>query len=63
MLPVYLGDDDTDEDAFAVLRGSGVGIKVGDDRWPTAARGFLPDCRAVVEFLRTWVAHTRTARR
>ena len=63
VLPVYLGDDDTDEDAFAVLRGSGVGIKIGDDRWPTAARGFLPDCRAVVEFLRAWAAHTRTARR
>ena len=63
VLPVYLGDDDTDEDAFAVLRGCGVGIKIGDDRWPTAARGFLPDCRAVVEFLRTWVAHTATARR
>ena len=63
VLPVYLGDDDTDEDAFAVLRGSGIPIKVGDDRWPTAARGFLPDCRAVVEFLRAWAAHTRTARR
>ncbi|MDX9833711.1 MAG: trehalose-phosphatase [Desulfobulbus sp.] len=60
VLPVYVGDDDTDEDAFNVLLGSGIGIKVGDDRWPTAARGFLPDCLAVVDFLRAWVAHTKT---
>ncbi len=63
VLPVYLGDDDTDEDAFAVLRGCGIPIKVGDDRWPTAARGFLPDCQAVVEFLRAWAAHTNIPRR
>ncbi len=62
-VPVYKGDDDTDEDAFAVLRGCGIPIKVGDDRWPTAARGFLPDCQAVVEFLRAWAAHTNIPRR
>jgi trehalose-phosphatase len=56
--PVYVGDDDTDEDAFTVLRGRGVGIKVGDASWPTAALGFLPDCQAVVNFLRTWVELT-----
>ncbi len=60
---VYVGDDETDEDAFTVLRGRGIGIKVGDPFWPTAARGFLPDCRAVVDFLRTWAALTATNRR
>jgi trehalose-6-phosphatase len=53
---VYVGDDETDEDAFAALQGRGIGIKVGDASWPTAARGFLADCRAVVGFLRTWVS-------
>ena len=60
---VYVGDDETDEDAFTVLRGRGIGIKVGDPLWPTAARGFLPDCRAMVDFLRTWVALTAHDRR
>jgi trehalose-phosphatase len=60
---VYVGDDETDEDAFTVLRGRGIGIKVGDPLWPTAARGFLPDCRAMVDFLRTWVTLTAHDRR
>ncbi len=60
---VYVGDDETDEDAFTVLRGRGIGIKVGDPLWPTAARGFLPDCRAMVDFLRTWIALTANDRR
>lgn len=60
---VYVGDDETDEDAFTVLRGRGIGIKVGDPSWPTAAQGFLPDCRAMVDFLRTWVALTAHNRR
>lgn len=59
-LAVYIGDDDTDEDAFTVLRGNGIGIKVGDPSWPTAAHGFLPDCHAVSEFLHTWVRLTST---
>jgi trehalose 6-phosphate phosphatase len=63
VFPVYIGDDETDEDAFTVLRGRGIGIKVGDPLWPTAARGFLPDCPAVVDFLRTWVALTANNRR
>jgi trehalose-phosphatase len=55
---VYVGDDDTDEDAFAVLRDRGVGIRVGSPSQPTAARGFLPDCRAVAVFLQTWITLT-----
>ena len=62
-LAVYIGDDETDEDAFTVLRGRGVGIKVGDSSWPTAAQGFLPDCHAVADFLQTWISLTDTARR
>ncbi len=52
---VYIGDDESDEDAFRVLQGRGVGIKVGDPAMPTAAAGFLPDCVAVRNFLETWV--------
>jgi len=59
-LSTYIGDDDTDEDAFTIIHGRGIGIKVGESSWPTAARGFLPDCRAVVSFLQTWAALTIT---
>jgi len=52
---VYVGDDETDEDAFTAVCGRGIGIKVGDPSWPTAAQGFLPDCQAMVDFLRTWI--------
>lgn len=52
--PVYIGDDITDEDAFRVLPGSGLGIVVrgeGDDR-ETAARFVLLDTDRVRHFLR-----------
>jgi len=60
---VYIGDDDIDEDAFAILRDRGVGIRVGDPSRPTAAQGFLPECGAVASFLRTWIALTANERR
>ncbi len=46
---VYLGDDVTDEDAFAVLGSDDVGIKVGEG--PTLARCRLADGAAVVTAL------------
>jgi trehalose-phosphatase len=56
-LIVYLGDDSTDEDAFRILRRfGGMGIKVGPLREPTSARAHLPDCEAVLEFLRRWAS-------
>ncbi len=51
---VYIGDDDTDEDAFLKIRRRGYGIRVGDADRPTAARGFLPGIPAVREFLEAW---------
>ncbi len=51
---VYVGDDETDEDAFAAIRDRGFGIKVGAGDVPTRARGRLPDCEAVLEFLKEW---------
>lgn len=42
-LPVYIGDDDTDEDAFRALAGRGVGIAVHDGPQVTAAQYALRD--------------------
>lgn len=55
LLTVYLGDDASDEDAFAVLPDA-VTIKVGAAA-PTCARYRLSGPAAVHEFLR-WLAHT-----
>jgi trehalose 6-phosphate phosphatase len=56
VLPFYIGDDITDEDAFRVLQGCGVGVIVKDDESGetpkrSAARYALDDCRQVREFL------------
>jgi trehalose-phosphatase len=56
---VYVGDDDTDEDAFKALPASGVGIKVGPRGVRTSASGRLDDPKAVGRFLETWLTVTR----
>ena len=56
-LVIYTGDDTTDEDAFHLLRGVGVTIRVGNAA-ETAAKFLLPDPTAVYEFLR-WVSRLR----
>jgi alpha,alpha-trehalase len=52
VLPIYIGDDVTDEDAFQALRGHGIGIVVhtGDPK-PTHARYRLADPFRVRQFL------------
>lgn len=50
-LPVYIGDDETDEDAFRALAQRGVGIAVQEAPRATAARYDLPDPDAVRELL------------
>lgn len=51
-LPVYVGDDETDEDAFAVLAdGTGLGVVVGDAHRPTFARFSLSGPQEVTAFL------------
>ena len=52
--PVYIGDDDTDEDVFRALFDVGAGIKVGAENSESAAALRLADCQAVVEFLTEW---------
>jgi trehalose-phosphatase len=50
-LVLYLGDDETDEDAFAALQGRGVGIHVGPEVSDSLADLRLDDPRAVADFL------------
>jgi trehalose-phosphatase len=52
VLPLYLGDDITDEDAFWVLRERGIGIRVGeqDDQPRTTAQYRLRDQEEVRHF-------------
>lgn len=51
VLPVYIGDDVTDEDAFRALKGRGVGIVVREEAYETAAVFSLKDPDEVREFL------------
>lgn len=63
VLPMYVGDDLTDEDAFDALRFSGVGIVVRHDEdgdRPTAANFTLRNPNEVRDFVRRgagWLAH------
>jgi trehalose-phosphatase len=58
-LPIYIGDDDTDEDAFAVLEHRGIGIKVGPQDAVTKAAGRVPDCETVRQILIDWPSGRR----
>ena len=49
--PIYIGDDTTDEDAFAALQAEGMGVLVADEPRQTAARFRLADIEAVRLFL------------
>ena len=51
LLPIYLGDDQTDEDAFQVLKGQGISVFIGPDRLPSEADFFLRNTDEVQEFL------------
>lgn len=50
-LPVFIGDDVTDEDGFAQVRSEGVGIVVGTEDRVTAAHDRLDDPAAVRSFI------------
>ena len=51
LLPIYLGDDQTDEDAFRVLQGRGISVFIGPGRLPSEADFFLQNPDEVQEFL------------
>jgi trehalose-phosphatase len=56
VLPIYIGDDRTDEDAFRALQERGVGILVSEQSQPTAATYSLRDPHEVQQFLRDLTA-------
>jgi trehalose 6-phosphate phosphatase len=50
--PIYIGDDNTDEDAFRTIEKRGVGILVSEQPQPTTARYSLKNPAEVERFLR-----------
>jgi trehalose-phosphatase len=58
VLAIYLGDDETDEDAFRALASTGIAIVVGSDRQRSAAHYWVESVEEVERFLR--VLHERT---
>lgn len=52
VLPIYIGDDATDEDAFGSLKGRGMTVFVGKSR-RTKARFYLKDTFEVAKFLKS----------
>jgi trehalose 6-phosphate phosphatase len=59
----YLGDDLTDEDAFAAMRGRGLGALVSPRLRPTGADVWLTPPRDLLEFLQRWRDAARGAAR
>lgn len=51
VLPFYLGDDETDEDAFRAIKKQGIGILVAEAPQASAARYYLKDVAEVEQFL------------
>ena len=49
--PVHIGDDETDEDAFAALAGMGAGIRVGRPVAASLADWYVRDPDDVAELL------------
>jgi len=54
-LPVHIGDDEPDEDAFEALFDRGFGIRIGDLRVPSRARGRLASWIDLPLFLKNWI--------
>jgi alpha,alpha-trehalase len=59
VLPFYLGDDVTDEDAFKVLNDRGIGIAVQETPAATAARYRLRNPDEVKQFLQALTVYVR----
>ncbi len=51
IIPLYIGDDTTDEDAFRAVAGQGIGILVSDEARQTRAGYILRDPEETAEFL------------
>ena len=59
-VPLYIGDDITDEDAFRELCGDGVGVQVSETPRPSAAQYWLRDVVEVQRLL-DWLTGGRAA--
>ncbi len=59
ILPLYLGDDTTDEDAFRTLKHRGISIYVGIPEQPTQADYYLCDPDAVQQFFQRLLHHLK----
>ena len=57
----YLGDDTTDEDAFAVLRDQGLAVLVKQEPRETLARLWLSPPADLLVFLDAWIAAVESA--
>ncbi|HDQ03417.1 MAG TPA: trehalose-phosphatase [Deltaproteobacteria bacterium] len=55
VLPVYIGDDVTDEDALRALKDKGIGIVVWDKPFPTAAKYSLKNTDEVRKLLSMFI--------
>ncbi len=60
VIPLYIGDDVTDEDAFAAIRDGGIGILVAETEKPTEAHYRLRDPDEVQSFLDTLIERLET---
>jgi trehalose 6-phosphate phosphatase len=56
-IAAYLGDDLTDEDAFKMLKGKGLGVLVRKELRPTAADLWIQPPEELLDFLAVWVPH------
>jgi trehalose-phosphatase len=61
LMPIYLGDDLTDEDGFRVIEayGNGISVLVGNPIFDSAARYFLKSPGEVAIFLETLLGEAR----
>ena len=50
-VPLFIGDDETDEDAFGAVAGNGIGVRVGHPHVDSAAEYSLADTGEVAAFL------------
>lgn len=54
-MAAYLGDDHTDEDAFAAIAGKGLGVLVRREKRPSVASVWLKPPEQLLHFLRKWI--------
>jgi trehalose-phosphatase len=55
VLPIYIGDDVTDEDAFRVVQSLGTGVLVAEKARQTAADFYVSNTDDVLLFLKTFI--------